>query len=160
VAIALSLAGPVAADPSARIIWFDVLDGWLCDDHAEALGVFLETCPDMDGADWPSLRVQGAAAHRTGAARGFFERAFHPVLIGAAADALLTGYYESALPGSRQRGPRFPVPIHRPQRGDVFYGSGDAAGRVAGAVKDPGRMVVLLPVDRAHARLARTVPGG
>jgi membrane-bound lytic murein transglycosylase A len=38
------------------------------------------------------------------------------------------------------------------QRGDVFYGSGEAAGRAAGAVKDPGRMVVLLPIDRAHAR--------
>jgi membrane-bound lytic murein transglycosylase A len=160
VAIALSVAGPVAADPPARIIRFDVLDGWLRDDHAEALGVFLEACPDMDGADWPSLRAQGAAAHRTGAARGFFERAFHPVLIGAAADVFLTGYYESALPGSRQRSPRFPVLIHRPQRGDDFYGSGDATGWAAEAVKDPGRIAILLPIDRTHARLARTVPGG
>lgn len=37
------------------------------------------------------------------------------------------------------------------QRADVFYGTGDAAGRRAGAVKDSGRMVVLLPIQRAYA---------
>jgi len=36
------------------------------------------------------------------------------------------------------------------QRADVFYGTGDAAGRAAGQVRDPGRMVVLLPIQRAH----------
>ena len=334
------LSRPVAADLPARLIGFDALDGWVQDDHAEALGVFLDSCPDMDGADWQRLRALGEAAHRTGAARAFFERAFHPVLIGSAEDALFTGYFEPELLGSRQRSPRFAVPIYRappdlprgrpwatraeierdgllagrgleiawladpvdkfflqvqgsgrirladgavirvgyggrngheyrsigrelvrrgvlpahrvsageirdwvrrnpeagrdllyhnpsyvffrevavgpdegplgamnrpltalrslavdpahvplgapvwvetagpaplarlmvaqdigsaikgPQRGDVFYGSGDAAGQAAGAVKDPGRMVVLLPIDRAHARVAGAVPGG
>ncbi|MBT8458708.1 MAG: murein transglycosylase [Boseongicola sp.] len=37
------------------------------------------------------------------------------------------------------------------QRADVFYGSGDAAGRVAGQVRDSGRLIVLLPVARALA---------
>lgn len=37
------------------------------------------------------------------------------------------------------------------QRADIFFGSGDAAGDAAGTVKDPGRMVVLLPIDRAYA---------
>lgn len=42
------------------------------------------------------------------------------------------------------------------QRADIFYGTGDAAGDAAGTVKDGGRMVVLLPVDRAFALM----PGG
>ncbi|MBK1634877.1 murein transglycosylase A [Rhodovulum adriaticum] len=41
--------------------------------------------------------------------------------------------------------------IKGPQRADIFYGTGEAAGRVAGAVRDRGRMVVLLPIDRALA---------
>jgi membrane-bound lytic murein transglycosylase A len=35
----------------------------------------------------------------------------------------------------------------------VFYGTGDAAGDAAGQVKDGGRLVVLLPIDRAYAML-------
>lgn len=41
--------------------------------------------------------------------------------------------------------------IKGPQRADIFYGTGNDAGEAAGAVKDGGRMVVLLPVDRALA---------
>jgi membrane-bound lytic murein transglycosylase A len=41
--------------------------------------------------------------------------------------------------------------IKGPQRADIFYGSGHDAGEAAGAVKDGGRMVVLLPIDRAYA---------
>ncbi len=39
------------------------------------------------------------------------------------------------------------------QRADVFFGTGDNAGREAGKLKDPGRMVVLLPIQRAYALL-------
>lgn len=39
------------------------------------------------------------------------------------------------------------------QRADIFYGTGDAAGDAAGAVKDGGRLIVLLPIDRAYAML-------
>lgn len=35
------------------------------------------------------------------------------------------------------------------QRADIFYGTGDEAGRIAGQIKDPGRMVVLLPIQTA-----------
>lgn len=38
------------------------------------------------------------------------------------------------------------------QRADIFYGTGDAAGRLAGRVRDPGRMVVLMPIQEAYAR--------
>lgn len=43
--------------------------------------------------------------------------------------------------------------IKGPQRADIFYGTGRDAGEAAGAVKDAGRMVVLLPIDRAYAML-------
>ncbi len=42
------------------------------------------------------------------------------------------------------------------QRADIFFGTGEAAGEAAGTVKDGGRMLVLLPIDRAYALL----PGG
>ena len=37
------------------------------------------------------------------------------------------------------------------QRADIFVGTGDEAGRTAGRLRDPGRMVVLLPIQRAYA---------
>lgn len=40
--------------------------------------------------------------------------------------------------------------IRGPQRADIFYGFGDEAGASAGTIRDPGRMVVLLPIERAH----------
>lgn len=39
------------------------------------------------------------------------------------------------------------------QRADIFYGTGDQAGDDAGTVKDGGRMVQLLPIDRAFSLL-------
>ncbi|MFD0982233.1 murein transglycosylase A [Tropicimonas aquimaris] len=36
--------------------------------------------------------------------------------------------------------------IKGPQRADIFCGSGDQAGITAGALRDPGRMVVLMPL--------------
>jgi membrane-bound lytic murein transglycosylase A len=39
------------------------------------------------------------------------------------------------------------------QRADIFYGTGDEAGQAAGRLRDPGRMVVLLPIQRAYALL-------
>ena len=43
--------------------------------------------------------------------------------------------------------------IRGAQRADIFYGSGFEAGETAGRVKDGGRMVLLLPIDRAYAML-------
>jgi len=37
------------------------------------------------------------------------------------------------------------------QRADIFFGTGEAAGEAAGTIKDGGRMLVLLPIDRAFA---------
>jgi membrane-bound lytic murein transglycosylase A len=43
------------------------------------------------------------------------------------------------------------------QRADIFFGTGSAAGRDAGRLRDPGRMVVLLPIQRAYAMLPEPV---
>lgn len=37
------------------------------------------------------------------------------------------------------------------QRADIFFGAGHQAGLAAGTVKDGGRLVMLLPIDRAFA---------
>jgi membrane-bound lytic murein transglycosylase A len=42
------------------------------------------------------------------------------------------------------------------QRADIFYGTGDLAGFRAGRVKDRGRMVVFLPINKAY----ELAPGG
>ena len=39
------------------------------------------------------------------------------------------------------------------QRADIFFGTGAKAGREAGRIRDPGRMVVLMPIQRAFAML-------
>ncbi|MDJ0821943.1 MAG: MltA domain-containing protein [Paracoccaceae bacterium] len=43
------------------------------------------------------------------------------------------------------------------QRADIFFGTGDQAGRQAGRIKDPGRLVVLMPIQRAYALLPDVV---
>jgi membrane-bound lytic murein transglycosylase A len=43
--------------------------------------------------------------------------------------------------------------IKGPQRADIFFGTGDEAGRRAGRLRDPGRMLVLMPIQRAYAML-------
>jgi membrane-bound lytic murein transglycosylase A len=39
------------------------------------------------------------------------------------------------------------------QRADIFFGTGEEAGRAAGKLRDPGRMMVLMPIQRAYALL-------
>ena len=43
------------------------------------------------------------------------------------------------------------------QRADIFFGTGDAAGRAAGKLRDPGRLLVLMPIQRAYALLPESV---
>lgn len=43
------------------------------------------------------------------------------------------------------------------QRADVFFGTGDAAGLKAGRLRDGGRMVVLMPIQRAYVMLPEGV---
>lgn len=37
------------------------------------------------------------------------------------------------------------------QRADIFLGTGDTAGQIAGRLKDGGRMILLAPIQRAYA---------
>jgi len=39
------------------------------------------------------------------------------------------------------------------QRADIFFGTGEVAGQAAGRLRDPGRMVVFMPIQRAYALL-------
>ncbi|MDA7427674.1 MltA domain-containing protein [Primorskyibacter aestuariivivens] len=43
------------------------------------------------------------------------------------------------------------------QRADIFFGTGDAAGQAAGKLRDPGRLLVLMPIQRAYALLPESV---
>ncbi|RMH41388.1 MAG: murein transglycosylase [Alphaproteobacteria bacterium] len=40
--------------------------------------------------------------------------------------------------------------IRGAQRADIFFGTGEGAGRAAGRIRDGGRMVVLLPIQLAY----------
>jgi len=42
------------------------------------------------------------------------------------------------------------------QRADIFFGTGEGAGRAAGRIRDPGRMIVLMPIETAYT----LAPGG
>ena len=44
--------------------------------------------------------------------------------------------------------------ITGPQRADVFFGTGSQAGIAAGLTKDSGRMILLLPIQEARARIS------
>lgn len=43
------------------------------------------------------------------------------------------------------------------QRADIFFGTGEEAGRKAGRIKDGGRMITLLPIQLAYAMLPETI---
>jgi membrane-bound lytic murein transglycosylase A len=36
------------------------------------------------------------------------------------------------------------------QRADIFYGTGDTAGEIAGSIRDAGRLIVLMPIQLAY----------
>lgn len=44
------------------------------------------------------------------------------------------------------------------QRADIFMGTGENAGRAAGRLRDPGRLLVLLPIQRAYALAPDALP--
>ncbi len=104
------LAGSVTADEVTHtILGFDELDGWETDDHAEALDVFLNTCPDMRSADWQSLC---ALAQQKPDAKTFFEIFFRPVIIDNGTRALFTGYFEPELNGALSPSARYRYPLY------------------------------------------------
>lgn len=101
-------AGPSSSD--AVLLDWSELHGWQDDSHSDALSVFLNTCGDMAGGDWPAVCniARGAADPKT-----FFETFLRPVLITDGQDALFTGYYEPEITGSRVASDRFRFPLYR-----------------------------------------------
>jgi membrane-bound lytic murein transglycosylase A len=49
--------------------------------------------------------------------------------------------------------------IRGPERGDIYFGSGDAAGRLAGVTKHTGKFIVLLPNAAAASTKSAQDPG-
>ena len=94
-----------------RVLSFAELDGWAEDDLGPALAAFKETCPDLSGPDWPGVC---ALAHDLppAAARAFFETLFRPVIATDGEAALLTGYFEPELEGSRRRSMLYRYPLY------------------------------------------------
>ena len=108
--LAVSPVFPAAAsDIRHEVTEFSELPRWAHDDHAAALSVFLETCPDMAGADWQSL----CALAQTGPEpRTFFELFFRPVLVTDGGSALFTGYFEPELSGALRPDARYRHPVY------------------------------------------------
>lgn len=109
-ALLAAMTLPTAGNAEARLIDWSDLHGWAEDDHKQALSVFLETCGDIAGGDWPAIC---AMAKAEGDARVFFETFFRPVMITDGSEALFTGYYEPELNGSRRQSERFRFPLYR-----------------------------------------------
>jgi len=108
--MAASLPGAAISEARYDILTFNDLDGWAEDDHAAALKVFNDTCPDMKDVDWRSLC---ALAQNSPGPREFFELFFRPVLISEGRDALFTGYFEPELSGSLRPNSRYRYPLYR-----------------------------------------------
>ncbi|MDQ2094318.1 murein transglycosylase A [Rhodalgimonas zhirmunskyi] len=128
----LVMTGPVFASDGGpglkySVLKYSDLDGWAEDDHAAALRVFNETCPDMNDPDWRALCALASAQKGEEAdARAFFELFFRPVLIEDGNDGLFTGYFEPELDGALSPGGRYRYPLYRvpPEaRGQRFWHS-------------------------------------
>ena len=111
-AAAVMASSEAQAETTYDILRFQDLDGWDNDDHAAALSVFVNTCPDLPDPDWQSLCAV-AQSQKPNSARAFFELFFRPVLIRDGKDALFTGYFEPELDGSRFPTARFRYPLFR-----------------------------------------------
>lgn len=112
---------------------FEQLRGWEYDDHAQALQVFLQSCPvlakspraESAGSDlrisgdvWQALcnEAGAAAVGNQSAARTFFEQHFTPFRVNnnGKDEGLFTGYYEPVLYGSHRKYGDFIYPLYLP----------------------------------------------
>ena len=132
------MSAPAQAETVYSILDFKELDGWADDDHQVAFDTFRDTCRDMKTLDWQTL-------YRTANDQ---KNASAPVWIEEDGKAPLRRLMIAQDTGSTIKGA---------QRADVFFGTGDQAGKEAGSLRDPGRMVVLMPIQRAYAYLSENV---
>jgi membrane-bound lytic murein transglycosylase A len=98
---------------------FEALPGWGQDDLRQAWPAWQASCRALGGkADWKAACAAARAVDTADGAsiRRYFETYFVPNLVRAAdgADAgLVTGYYEAALRGARQRGGAYQTPLYK-----------------------------------------------
>ncbi len=113
-----AMSGAVLGNTRVTVLAFEDLDGWDQDDHAAALDVFNNTCPDLSDPDW---RAVCAYATSKPEPRQFFELLFRPVLIEDGQMGLFTGYFEPELEGALSRSDRFRYPLYKmpPEARDV-----------------------------------------
>lgn len=134
-AVFLACIAGCAVSPQQRLqvvrSSYPAMAGWRTDDHERALQAFRVSCTRLgDRADdenfgpspefasvgaWRSVCRSAQAMSGTDA-RAFFEAHFTPYLVTDRKDpqALITGYYEPMLKGSKTRSAAFPVPLFRP----------------------------------------------
>lgn len=110
ICFALTLAGPLMAEPTYTLLNYDDLNGWADDDHAAALSVFTNTCADIERPEFARLC---AFAKDSPPARDFFETFFQPVLIEDGEPMLFTGYYEPEIRGALAQSDEYRFPIYR-----------------------------------------------
>jgi len=112
---------------------FSMLEGWRDDDHKRALQAFRASCSRLSGRSgdlnfgpgqefktvgtWQAV-CRSAKSVSGAQARTFFETHFTPFLVtdGDDPQALITGYYEPRLNGSRKPSAAFPIPLYAPPK--------------------------------------------
>ena len=110
VALAAALVHAASASPPAVILDYADLPGWEDDDHAAALAVFDDVCPDLRRPDWAAVCAFATTGPEP---RRFFETFFRPVRLGGPDGGLFTGYYEPEVRASPRRTGYFRVPVYR-----------------------------------------------
>ena len=131
-----ALATWLKADPARanKVMW-----------HNASYVFFRELKGDEAGAPLGALNVP-LTAGRSLALDPSFHALGTPVYVSA---PTLTHVTKSAPFNRLMIGQDVGSAIKGPERGDIYFGSGDAAGQVAGVTKHPGRFFVLVPKDPA-----------
>jgi membrane-bound lytic murein transglycosylase len=175
-------AEPATAEVTYKVLSFDDLKGWAEDDYSADLTVFQNTCRDMDDPDWTALYAYATAQPdaRTFFALLFDSPSYvffrnvdqvpaHEVPLGVmnrsiiqmCSVAVYPTFVKLGSPVWLEKDGKNPIRhlmtaqdtgsvIKGAQRADVFVGTGDEAGHF----RDPGRMMVLMPIQRAYALLS------
>jgi membrane-bound lytic murein transglycosylase A len=118
--------------------------------HHNPSFVFFRPLPDLDGALGPI----GAMGRSVTAGRSIAVDPGH-VPLGAPVWIEVEGAYPiRRLTVAQDTGGA----IRGAQRADVFVGSGRQAGLEAGRMRDPGRLVTLMPIDLAYAAVHPATP--
>ena len=139
-----------AREDRPRNLTMDGLKDWLRADpargralmHENASYVFFRELPEKDAGDGP-VGAQGVplTPGRSLAVDTAYHKLGTPIFVTAPQAATLDGKPFRRLMIAQDVGSA----IRGKERGDIYFGSGEAAGAIAGKTKEPARFVVLLP---------------